>query len=958
MKQFICSLLLAAGLWPGLATAQVVGVSIPDTTVSLGADLWLPVRADSSLTGRNVTSFQFQFSFDPAMVEPDSVIQTGGLLDGAGWNVTLHRPLTGVVRVAAAGTTPLAGIGPIFRLRLKLLQNGSLNFTFLDAASNLLNEGDPPVVLDNGWIQIHQPPSIDVWPDDGVLAIGEQLAFSAGSSAVPLIWSVSDSTVASIDGNGLLTAISRGSVQISVRDTMGLVGRTDRSVVVRAIGISVPDTSIPATWSIDVPVRVTSLTPWAVTAGSIRLTYNPDALTPVSVLTAGTLLDGVTPTVNVSTAGAVRLSFATSQPVTGQGTLFIVRFQAKSTSGWSNLEFAEAIFNEDLPPKVRNGYVSVTSLTTISLNASDNKLLAEDTLAFSVWGGEAPYVWSSSDTLVARVDADGRLIGLRSGRVHVTVRDAQGAMGQSNEIQVFDGALKVEDRLAASPGSVDVPIRLMRLAAGHAVSSYQLTLTYDPGALMFDSVMTAGTATGAWATTFHSTGSSVTVAGATSGSLTDTGVVCIVRFAMLPGIPIRSHSNVSLGQAILNEGFPFVDLRHGSVLVAEPPGVVGLWSPGNEWTDRAVQLDLIWGSVEFAQQYELRLGTDSTFGTTVLHESTLVATTISVGPLQHGTVYFWQVRARNTLGAGPWSDRWTFRTIVAVPSAPTLAGPPSGSSDISTTPTLAWHPVAQASTYDLQVSSDSTFVSDVRLMAMLTDTSHSVGMLEHATTYYWRVRASNEAGSGDWSSFWSLTTVGLPAGPPEVPVLASPANGASGITLTPLLQWERSTNAQTYNVQVAEDAGFTNVVVNSNAIPDTSFSIGPLQPLRTYYWRVRAMNETDTSLYSGEWQFTTTTSDGVVSDRGVVPDRFGLEPNYPNPFNPSTRLRFLLTESSPVTLSIYTLTGVEVERLVEEELPAGTYETWWNADNMPTGVYLCRLVAGRSSAVQRLVLIK
>ncbi|MCU0453925.1 MAG: Ig-like domain-containing protein [Bacteroidetes bacterium] len=1051
MKQFLWCLLLAAGLWPAVATAQVIGLSLPDTTVALGSDLWLPVRADSSVTGLNVTSLQLQFNYNRNLVEPDSVILTGTLLDGQGWTVTMHRPSVGVIRIAAAGTTPLAGSGPILRIRIKLLTTGWSDFQFSGTAANLLNEGQPAVTLRNCWIQTIQPPSMDVWPDDGVLGVGEQMQFSTGSGAAPYTWSTSDPAIATIDANGLLTAVSRGSVQVSVHDTAGKQGQTDRWVVVRAIGISLPDTSVPATHTIDVPVRVTSLTPWTVTAGTVRVNFNADVLTPVGVITDGTLLEGHSPAVNLSTAGAVRLSFASDQPVLGQGALFIIRFQTRSTTGWSNLDVAEGLFNEDLPAKFDHGSISVTSLATISLGTSGDRLLAEDTLEFNVWGGVAPFTWTSSDPLVAHMMADGRLVGLRSGRVRVTVRDAQGATGISNEIRVFDGAVKFEDRLAASPGWVDVPVRLARLASGRQWSSYQLKLSYNADMLAFESVTTAGTATASWSTTHHVSGSSITVAGATAGSLTGTGTLCIVRFAVLPSIPLNWEAALNVDHVLLNEGLPDVDRWNGRVRIAGPPGRVSLWSPGDGWTQRPLDQPLSWSTVEFAERYELQIAEDALFTAPVMWDSTLTSNTVISGALENGKLYFWRVRARNSLGIGLWSDDWSFRTVVSLPLPPVLAAPANGSSDMPATPTLAWHPSAQATSYDLQVSEDSTFATDVRLVGNITDTTNQLSMLDHSRRFFWRVRAVNEAGWSAWSGAWSFRTIVAPAdapflsqpsngltmvsiaatfrwnavsvaaayqlqlagdagftqivadsagitdttltiaglehahmyywrvrgvnasgdgawsdvwsfetimGTPGVTVLAYPANGAIGTSLMPLLQWHRALAAQAYDIQVSDDPGFSSPIVNATMIPDTSYPIGPLQPLRLYYWRVRAMNVAETSAYSEVWQFTTTTTDAVVGDRGIVPDRFGLEPNYPNPFNPSTQITFLLKESSPVTLTIYTIAGAEVERIIDADLPAGTYETWWNAAHMPSGTYLCRMTAGRFTAVQRLVLIK
>jgi len=92
---------------------------------------------------------------------------------------------------------------------------------------------------------------------------------------------------------------------------------------------------------------------------------------------------------------------------------------------------------------------------------------------------------------------------------------------------------------------------------------------------------------------------------------------------------------------------------------------------------------------------------------------------------------------------------------------------------------------------------------------------------------------------------------------------------------------------------------------------------------------------------------------------GAVPREFALNQNYPNPFNPTTNIMFSLAKDAQVTLNIYDLTGREVAVLVNSELlNAGNYTRVWNAAEMPTGLYLCRIQAGDFSAVRKLVLVK
>jgi len=82
-----------------------------------------------------------------------------------------------------------------------------------------------------------------------------------------------------------------------------------------------------------------------------------------------------------------------------------------------------------------------------------------------------------------------------------------------------------------------------------------------------------------------------------------------------------------------------------------------------------------------------------------------------------------------------------------------------------------------------------------------------------------------------------------------------------------------------------------------------------------------------------------------VEQSNQAPTEFCLEQNYPNPFNPSTTFRYSIPNASEVTIKVYDILGKEIETLVNEEKPAGTYEVTWYAANLPSGVYFYQLKA-------------
>lgn len=97
---------------------------------------------------------------------------------------------------------------------------------------------------------------------------------------------------------------------------------------------------------------------------------------------------------------------------------------------------------------------------------------------------------------------------------------------------------------------------------------------------------------------------------------------------------------------------------------------------------------------------------------------------------------------------------------------------------------------------------------------------------------------------------------------------------------------------------------------------------------------------------------------GFTSREMSEPMAFRLFPNYPNPFNPSTDIRFDLPKAMHVRLRIYDMLGREVERLVDEHMDAGTQHVTWNAVNMPSGTYVYRLDVEFLSRARRMVLLK
>lgn len=100
------------------------------------------------------------------------------------------------------------------------------------------------------------------------------------------------------------------------------------------------------------------------------------------------------------------------------------------------------------------------------------------------------------------------------------------------------------------------------------------------------------------------------------------------------------------------------------------------------------------------------------------------------------------------------------------------------------------------------------------------------------------------------------------------------------------------------------------------------------------------------------------TGTGVEPASGERPREFQLAQNFPNPFNPSTRISYALPEASAVRLTVYTLTGQEVATLVDGTFAAGTYEVPFDGRDLASGIYLYRIQAGAFTETRVMSLLK
>ena len=86
--------------------------------------------------------------------------------------------------------------------------------------------------------------------------------------------------------------------------------------------------------------------------------------------------------------------------------------------------------------------------------------------------------------------------------------------------------------------------------------------------------------------------------------------------------------------------------------------------------------------------------------------------------------------------------------------------------------------------------------------------------------------------------------------------------------------------------------------------------------------------------------------------------KYSLEQNYPNPFNPSTTIKFAIPANEFVKITIFDMSGREVQLLVNENLTAGVYEADFNGANLSSGTYFYKIETNSFSDTKKMILVK
>jgi hypothetical protein len=175
-------------------------------------------------------------------------------------------------------------------------------------------------------------------------------------------------------------------------------------------------------------------------------------------------------------------------------------------------------------------------------------------------------------------------------------------------------------------------------------------------------------------------------------------------------------------------------------------------------------------------------------------------------------------------------------------------------------------------------------------------------------------------------------------------------SGENGINL----EWQTATETNNQGFEIERNTNSSWVKIgfvagNGNSVTKNDYSFIDKNPVGdTIHYRLKQID------YNGDFNY----SKEIEVKADLSPNNFSLSQNYPNPFNPSTTINYRIAKACKVVLKIYDLLGKEVNTLVDENKPSGSYSVIFNAYNIPSGIYVYELRTDGFVSRNKMVLLK
>ncbi|GEM_PF-5607071 len=347
------------------------------------------------------------------------------------------------------------------------------------------------------------------------------------------------------------------------------------------------------------------------------------------------------------------------------------------------------------------------------------------------------------------------------------------------------------------------------------------------------------------------------------------------------------------------------------------------------------------------------------------------STSMKVSPsLSNSTYYQWRVIAEDQHGNGTGNlngfQKFGYDPDNIAPGPFSLQFPEQGKQLTERKPVFTWEKpedpnLQEELSYRIYVATDSSF-KNAHVWASDTNRVQPDSELKDDTRYFWYVEAMDEHGSTsitDTASFWINTG----PTPPEAFNLISPDSAETGISQLAKLIWESTydkdpVDTVRYSVKLAKNKNLTEGVHRFETGTDTSFTPRIMLDNNTrYYWSVTAIDKDSLQTSTDTLSFVVGTISDLTS-KTDIPESYKLYKPYPNPFNPTTTIRYNLPEATEVTLQVFNLLGKHIATVVKKRQSAGRHAVKFDAGRLTSGTYIYRLKTESFRKSHKMLLLK
>ncbi|GEM_PF-5421537 len=313
-----------------------LAISTPDTSIEQTRTLLWPVRA-TDLSGLNITSAQFELKFPSNHLKYQGFTVQNTLLET--WSSPVVNTDQGLIKFAAAGSESLSGSGPLVYFEFKVHEEASGSHT-PDLRNAMFNEDLTPSIQE-GTITIENAPVIEVDPDTMKLVVGRQDTTHVTQGGLsPYTWQSSDTNTAEVtrldQNSGIITGQHRGETNVYAYDDEGLQSKPV-NVQVYDVPITLPDTTMQYPDSLMMPVNIGDLTSLNVYAYELRVDYDTSVVDFDELHSSGTISENMT--ISVNEDSLIKIATAGTEALSGEGTLL-----------WLDFEFADSSESGDSTP--------------------------------------------------------------------------------------------------------------------------------------------------------------------------------------------------------------------------------------------------------------------------------------------------------------------------------------------------------------------------------------------------------------------------------------------------------------------------------------------------------------------------------------------------------------------------------------------------------------------------------